>query len=113
MATRQLSIESSSTVNGSSSNWLNLLPSRKFFTHLREDGPGGPASVSGNIMCTVHENLFVWKHEKSAVLTMNLKRICAAPEDDVYQVNLFSRAFWIAVMFAPSLRPSCWQCRIL
>lgn len=87
METRQLSIESSNTVDGCGSNWLDLLPSRKLFSHLREDGPAGTTSISGNIMCTVNENLFIWKQEKGAVLTMNLKRICAAPEDDVFQVT--------------------------
>ena len=91
MATRQLSLESLSTVDGNGSSWLDLLPGRKLFSHLREQGSGSNANISGNIMCTINENLFVWSREENALLTVNLKRLCAAPNDDNFQVYLFLR----------------------
>lgn len=86
MATFQPSIESLSTADGNESSWLDLLPGRKLFSHLREQGSGSNANISGNIMCTVCENLFVWSREENALLTVNLKRLCAAPDDDNFQV---------------------------
>ena len=86
MATLQPSLEGLSTTNGTESSWLDLLPGRKLFSHLREQGSGSNANLSGNIMCTVCENLFVWSREENALLTVNLKRLCAAPDEDNFQV---------------------------
>ncbi len=86
MATRQLSVESSSTVDGNGNSWLDLLPGKKLFSHLRELGSGSTTNISGNIMCTINENLFVWSREENALLTINLKRLCAAPKDNIFQV---------------------------
>ena len=86
MATRQLSVGSSSTGDGRDGSWMDLLPGRKLFSCLREGGSGSSASSSGNIMCTINENLFVWSQVESALFTINLKRLCAAPDDDIFQV---------------------------
>ena len=74
--------ESSSDVTEAS--WLDSLPSKRLFSHLREKGSSGIAG--GNVMCTIKENLFVWSREELALLTVNLKRLCATPTEDIFQV---------------------------
>lgn len=85
MASRPSSV-SSSDENGAS--WLDLLPKKKLFSHLREQGPGDGGECRGNIMCTIKENLFVWSQSEHAVLTMNLKRLCANEHEDIFQVSV-------------------------
>lgn len=89
MAFKQLSVESSSTADGNGNSWLDLLPRKKLFSHLRELGSSSTTNISGNIMCMINENLFVWSCNEDALLTMNLKRLCAAPDDDIFQVAGF------------------------
>ena len=74
---------SGQTANENAVPWLDSLPRKSLFSHLREKGSDAPV---GNMMCTIKENLFVWSQEELAVLTMNLKRLCASPSEDIFQV---------------------------
>lgn len=80
MAVRQVSTES---LNGNGAAWLDLLPTRKLFFHLREHGG---SSNGGNVVCVIRENLFVWCQAEKGLLTMNLKRLSANPNEDIFQV---------------------------
>jgi hypothetical protein len=73
----------SSAAGGNEESWLDSLPRRSLFAHLRDKGS---RIAGGNVMCTIKENLFVWSQEELALLTMNLKRLCASPSEDIFQV---------------------------
>lgn len=68
----------------SEGSWLDSLPARRLFSHLREKGSS--VEAGGNMMCMIKENLFIWSQEELALLTVNLKRLCASPTEDIFQV---------------------------
>ena len=68
-------------------SWLDLLPSKRLFAHLREKGSTLDSGTNGNTMCMIKENLFVWSQEEKALLTVNLKRLRASPKEDTFQVT--------------------------
>lgn len=87
MAARQVAerqvAETSSSVDDNEVSWLDSLPTKSLFSFLREKGS---CNTGGNVMCTIKENLFVWSQEELALLTINLKRLCANPTEDIFQV---------------------------
>lgn len=80
------SLSSLASTDQNGISWLDLLPKRHLFQHLRDSGPG-TGDYRGNVMCTIKENLFVWSENEHALLTLNLKRLCANPQEDIFQVR--------------------------
>lgn len=75
--------QTSSSADDNEVSWLDSLPTKMLFSHLKEKGSD---ATGGNMVCTIKENLFIWSQEELALLTMNLKRICASPTEDIFQV---------------------------
>ena len=82
------------TQSSEEASWLDLLPARKLFSRLREKpGSSSSGSFSGNTMCVIKENLFIWSKEELALLTLNLKRLCASPTEDIFQVRMCTDSY--------------------
>ena len=68
-------------------DWTELLPQNSLFEQLREEG--SDVLKSGNLVCEIRGDLFVWSAAKSALLTTNLKRLKAHPAaEQTFQVKL-------------------------
>ena len=80
-------------------DWTELLPRSPLFECLREEGTD--LVENGNLMCEIRGDLFVWSSAKSAVLTTNLKRLKAHPDEE----QIFQVGFFISPL-SRSLRPS-------
>ena len=81
-------VDGSTAYESSNNSWLELLPARELFDCLRK-GCGG-----GNVcMCTVGGNFFIWNQLSDSfcdgeVLTLNLNRVFASPESNIFQVTI-------------------------
>ena len=76
------------TADDSVESWLDALPSRELFDHLRKTCDGGSVN-----MCTIRGNLFVWNGLNDSfcdgeVLTLNLNKLFASPNSNYFQVTV-------------------------
>lgn len=66
-------------------HWTELLPRNPLFEELRRDG-GCRRPDNASLMCEIRGDLFVWCEERKALLTTNLKRLAAHPDQQPFQV---------------------------
>jgi len=60
-----------------SESWMELLPESAIFDELRAEGE--EPLEGANVMCEIRGDLFVWSQSQPALLTTNLKRLVAFP----------------------------------
>ena len=95
---------SQSFMDENEKSWVDVLPHKEVFTYLREKSDP-VASVSGNILCTLRGDLFIWCQAVCEMLTFNLMQLSAYPQKDIYQVgNLYTEFF---NQIGPKLIPKC------
>lgn len=76
-------------------HWTELLPASPLFEQLRRDG-GCRRSDNASLMCECRGDLFVWFEERKALLTTNLKRLMAYPDQQSFQVHLIALPMSVA-----------------
>ena len=59
-------------------SWMEMLPGSAIFDELREEGE--EPLQGANVMCDIRGDLFVWSQSQPALLTTNLKRLVAFPD---------------------------------
>ena len=81
---------------GDQDNWTELLTTHPLFERLRDEK--SEFVTSGNIMCEIRGDLFVWSEGKRAMLTTNMKRLKAHLSDyQAFQVCFSSVYLFICM----------------